>query len=214
MVERIYSEGVISRLSQYLKYIVQLKELGKRTITSKDISINTGINSAEVRRDLMCFKIKGKRGVGFNINELIKSFNKILGYDRMVRIALIGAGNLGRAILKYKMLKRFGFKIENVFDNNPRVIGKVISGKKVLDINRIKDKIKEENIEISILAVSPSSAQKVTDIIVDTGVKVIINYTPVPIKAPPGVRIETTDPIEKLLHTLYYLSHTGYGEYK
>jgi NADH/NAD ratio-sensing transcriptional regulator Rex len=59
MVERIYSEGVISRLSQYLKYIVQLKELGKRTITSKDISINTGINSAEVRRDLMCFKIKG-----------------------------------------------------------------------------------------------------------------------------------------------------------
>jgi redox-sensing transcriptional repressor len=132
----------------------------------------------------------------------------------MVRIALIGAGNLGRAILKYKMLKRFGFKIENVFDNNPRVIGKVISGKKVLDINRIKDKIKEENIEISILAVSPSSAQKVTDIIVGAGIKVIINYTSVPIKTPSVVRIETTDPIEKLLHTLYYLSHTGYGEYK
>jgi redox-sensing transcriptional repressor len=214
MVKRIYSEGVISRLSQYLKYIVQLKELGKRTITSKDISVNTGINSAEVRRDLVWFKIKGKRGVGFNINGLINSFNKILGYDRMVRIALIGAGNLGRAILKYKMLKRFGFKIENVFDNNPRIIGKVISGKKVMDIDRIKDKIKKKNIEISILAVSPSSAQKVTDIIVDTGIKVIINYTPVPIKAPPEVRVETTDPIEKLLHTLYYLSHTGYGEYK
>jgi redox-sensing transcriptional repressor len=214
MVERIYSEGVISRLSRYLKYIVQLKELGKRTITSKDISINTGINSAEVRRDLMCFKIKGKRGVGFNINELINSFNKILGYDRMVRIALIGAGNLGKAILKYKVLKRFGFKIEDVFDNDPKVIGKIISGKKVLDINKIKDEIKKKNIEISIIAVPPDSAQKVTDIIVGTGIKVIINYTSVPIKTPPGVRIETTDPIEKLLHTLYYLSHTGYGEYK
>jgi len=214
MVERIYSEGVILRLSQYLKYIVQLKEIGKRTITSKDISTNTGINSAEVRRDLMCFKIKGKRGVGFNINELINSFNKILGYDRLVRIALVGAGNLGKAILKYKMLKRFGFKIENVFDNNPKVIGKVISGREVLNINRIKDEIEKKNIEISILAVPPDSAQKVTDIIVSAGIKVIINYTSVPIKTPPVVRIETTDPIEKLLHTLYYLSHTGYGEYK
>jgi len=214
MVERIYSEGVISRLSQYLKYIVQLKEIGKRTITSKDISTNTGINSAEVRRDLMCFKIKGKRGVGFNINELINSFNKILGYDRLVRIALVGAGNLGKAILKYKMLKRFGFKIENVFDNNPKVIGKVISGREILNINWIKDEIKKKNIEFSILAVPPDSAQKVTDILVSAGIKVIINYTSVPIKTPSVVRIETTDPIEKLLHTLYYLSHTGYGEYK
>ena len=211
MVEKIYSEGVISRLSQYLKYIVQLKELGKRTATSRDISTNTGINSAEVRRDLIYFGIKGKRGVGFNIDDLIKSFNKILGYSRSVRIALIGAGNLGKAILKYKMLERFGFKIENVFDNNPEVIGKVISGSEVLDINQARDIFKKKNIEISILAVPPGSAQKVTDILVEAGVKVVINYTSVPIKTPPGVRIETTDPIEKLLHTLYYLSHTGYA---
>jgi len=214
MVEKIYSEGVISRLSQYLKYIVQLKELGKRTATSRDISTNTGINSAEVRRDLIYFGIKGKRGVGFNIDDLIKSFNKILGYSRSVRIALIGAGNLGKAILKYKMLERFGFKIENVFDNNPEVIGKVISGSEVLDINQARDIFKKKNIEISILAVPPGSAQKVTDILVEAGVKVVINYTSVPIKTPPGIRIETTDPIEKLLHTLYYLSHTGYAEYK
>ncbi len=213
MAGKIYSEGVISRLSQYLKYIVQLKELGKRTVTSRDMSTNTGINSAEVRRDLIYFGIKGKRGVGFNINDLIRSFNKILGYDRLVRIALIGAGNLGKAILKYKMLERFGFKIENVFDNNPEVIGKVISGSEVLDISKVKGVFEKKNIEISILAVPPNSAQKVTDILVKAGVKVIINYTSVPIKTPSSVRIETTDPIEKLLHTLYYLSHTGYAEY-
>jgi len=214
MAEKIYSEGVILRLSQYLKYIVQLKELGKRTATSGDISSNTGVNSAEVRRDLIYFGIKGKRGVGFNIDGLINSFNKILGYDRSVRIALIGAGNLGKAILKYKMLDRFGFKIENVFDNNPEKIGKLISGYEVLDIAQVKNIFKKKNIEISILAVPPGSAQKVTDILVEAGVKVIINYTSVPIKTPPNVRIETTDPIEKLLHTLYYLSHTGYAEYK
>ncbi len=214
MTEKVYSEGIISRLSQYLKYIVQLKEMGKRTTTSEGISKNTGINSAEVRRDLIYFKIKGKRGVGFNIDELIKSFNKILGYNRSAHIALIGAGNLGRAILKYQMLERFGFKIENVFDNNPQVIGKIISGYRVLDINQIKDEFKKKNIEISILAVPPDSAQIATDILVEAGVKVIINYTSVPIKTPAGVRIETTDPIEKLLHTLYYLSNTGYIERK
>lgn len=214
MTEKVYSEGIISRLSQYLKYIVQLKEMCKRTITSEGISKNTGINSAEVRRDLIYFKIKGKRGVGFNIDELIKSFNKILGYNSSVHIALIGAGNLGRAILKYKMLERFGFKIENVFDNDPQVIGKIVSGYRVLDTNQIKDEFKKKNIEIAIMAVPPDSAQKATDIVVEAGVKVIINYTSVPIKTPAGVRIETTDPIEKLLHTLYYLSNTGYVERK
>ncbi|GAH09676.1 unnamed protein product, partial [marine sediment metagenome] len=108
------------------------------------------------------------------------------------------------------MLDRFGFRIENVFDNNPEVIGKLISGHEVLDIGQVKNIIKKKNIEISILAVPPGSAQKGTDILVEAGVKVIINYTSVPIKTPPNVRIETTDPIEKLLHTLYYLSHTGY----
>ena len=214
MAEKIYSESVISRLSQYLKYIVQLKELGKRTVTSRGISSNTGVNSAEVRRDLIYFRIKGKRGVGFNIDDLVSSFNKILGYDRSVSIALIGAGNLGKAILKYKMLNRFGFKIESVFDNDTRIIGKLVSGHEVLDIGQVKNIFKKKNIEISILAVPPGSAQKVTNILVEAGVKVIINYAPVPIKVPPNVRIETTDPIEKLLHTLYYLSHTGYAEYK
>ncbi len=212
MVEKIYSEGVISRLSQYLKCIVQLKETGKRTVTSREISDNTGINSAEVRRDLIYFEIKGKRGVGFNIDELIKSFNKILGYDRVVHIALIGAGNLGKAILNYKMLDRFGFKIENVFDNNEAIIGKTVSGRVIRDIKEIDPVIKEKNMDIAIIAVPPEEAQKVANILVKAGIKVIMNYTSVPIKVPKKVKIETTDPIEKLLHTLYYLSHTGYAE--
>ncbi|MBC7333233.1 MAG: redox-sensing transcriptional repressor Rex [Actinobacteria bacterium] len=213
MENKIYSEGVISRLSQYLKYVVQLKELGKRTVTSKEISENTKINSAEVRRDLIYFNIRGKRGVGFNVDDLISSFNKILGYEKQVRIILIGAGNLGKAILNYRMLNKFGFNIENVFDNDPKIVGKVISNHEVLDISRLKDIVREKDINIAILAVTPGSAQKVTDMLVDAGIKVIINYTPVPIKAPPTVNVQTTDPIEKLLHTLYYLSHTGYFEY-
>ena len=207
---KIYSEGIISRLSQYLKYVVQLKEAGKRTVTSKEIAKNTKINSAEVRRDLIYFGIKGKRGVGFGIEDLIISFKNILGYNKQVRIVLVGAGNLGRAILNYKMLSKFGFKIEFVFDNNPLVVNTKINGYKVNDINMIKKTIRKNEINIAIIAVPPDSAQKVTDLLVESGIKVIINYTSEPVKAPPHVNIQTTDPIEKLLHTLYYLSHTGY----
>jgi redox-sensing transcriptional repressor len=205
----IYSEGMIQRLSQYLKFVVSLKDIGKRTVTSKDISENTKINSAEVRRDLIYFGIKGKRGVGFKIDELIKSFNKILGYEDNIKIALIGAGNLGRAILNYKVLNKFGFHIEYVFDNDKNLIGKKISGIEVLDISDLKNKIKNNSVKVAILAVSPNAAQEVTDLLVDSGIKVIINYTSVPVEAPPNINIQSADPIEILLHTLYYLSRTG-----
>jgi redox-sensing transcriptional repressor len=206
----IYTEGVINRLSQYLRHLVQLKEEGKRTVTSKLISKSTSINSAEVRRDLVYFGIKGKRGVGFNIDELINSFNKILGYESKVRIMLVGAGNLGKAILNYKMLGKYGFTIEDVFDNNLKVIGTEILGYTVKDISQIEEVIKSKKVDVAILAVSQIAAQEATDILVDSGIKVIINYTSVNVYAPPGINVQTTDPIEKLLHTLYYLSRTGY----
>lgn len=211
MEKKIYSEGVISRLSQYLKHIVQLKGVGKRTVTSLEISNHTKINSAEIRRDLIFFGLKGKRGVGFNIEELISSFNKILGYNDRVHIALVGAGNLGKAILNYKILDKFGFKIEDAFDNDPDVIGKTISGRKIKDILEMKNVIREKRINVAIIAVPEDSAQKVTDILVEAGIKVVINYTSVPVKVPKYVDVQTTDPIEKLLHTLYYLSNTVYA---
>jgi redox-sensing transcriptional repressor len=183
--------------------------MGKRTVTSQNISEITKINSAEVRRDLIFFGIKGKRGVGFNIEDLIKSFNKILGHEENVRIVLVGAGNLGRAILNYKMLNKFGFIIENVFDNNADIIGKKISGKEIIDIASMKIIIKEKSLKVGILAVNTDAAQSVANLLVDSGIKVIINYTSVPVKVPSHINIQAADPIEILLHTLYYLSHTG-----
>jgi redox-sensing transcriptional repressor len=209
MKNLVYSEGIIQRISQYLRFIVGLKDSGKRTVTSKDISENTKINSAEVRRDLIYLGIKGKRGVGFNIDGLINSFNHVLGHETSVKIILVGAGNLGKAILNYHILNKFGFNIEYVFDNNEKIIGKKISDKEVMDITCLPEVINEDNIKLAILAVSQSSAQSVTDLLVRSGIKVIINYTSVPIEVPSNVNIQTNDPIEKLLHTLYYLSNTG-----
>jgi len=198
-----------------MKCIVQLRETGKRTVTSKEISAGTKINSAEVRRDLIYFGVKGKRGVGFSINDLLNSFDKVLGCGvKKVRMVLAGAGNLGKAILNYKILNKFGFKVEHVFDNDPKIIGSIISDHKILDISYIKETINGKNIDIAILAVPSHSAQNVTNMLVDAGIKVIINYTSVLVKVPPHVNVQANDPIEKLLHTLYYLSRTGYAEYK
>jgi redox-sensing transcriptional repressor len=213
MKKKVYSEGIITRLTQYLKFLLQLKETGKRTVTSHEISQHTKINSAEVRRDLIYFGLKGKRGVGFNITDLIVSFNKILGYSEKVNIALVGAGNLGKAILNYRMLDKFGFKIEHVFDNDAKVINKTMSGRQVRDINEIHDIVNKKGINIAILAVPEESAQNVTDILVVSGIKVIINYTTAPIKVPKNVNVQTNDPIEKLFHTLYFLSNTVYKSY-
>lgn len=209
MTDLIYSEGIIQRLSQYLRFVISLKDSGKRTVTSKDISENTKINSAEVRRDLIYFGIKGKRGVGFKIDDLIESFNKILGYEDNIKIVLVGAGNLGRAILNYKILNKFGFYIEHVFDNDQNKIGKKISGKEVLDIAKLKNTVMGKSIKVAILAVNTNAAQDVTNLLVESGIKVIINYTSVPVDVPPHINIQTADPIEILLHTLYYLSRTG-----
>jgi redox-sensing transcriptional repressor len=107
------------------------------------------------------------------------------------------------------MLSKFGFKIENVFDNDPDVIGKSIFGRKVKDISEIKNIAYENLIDIAILAVPEDSAQRVTDLLVISGIKVIVNYTSAPIKVPRHVSVQTNDPIEKLLHTLYYLSNTS-----
>jgi redox-sensing transcriptional repressor len=209
MADLIYSEGIIQRLSQYLRHVITLKDMGKRTVTSQNISEITKINSAEIRRDLTYFGIKGKRGVGFNIDDLIKSFNKILGHEENVRIVLVGAGNLGRAILNYKMLNKFGFIIENVFDINEHIVGKKISGKEIMDISFMKTIIKDKSLKVAILAVNTDAAQCVANLLVDSGIKVIINYTSVPVKVPPSINIQAADPIEILLHTLYYLSRTG-----
>jgi redox-sensing transcriptional repressor len=209
MADLVYSEGIIQRLSQYLRHVITLKDIGKRTVTSQNISDITKINSAEVRRDLIYFGIKGKRGVGFNIDDLIKAFNKILGHEENVRIVLVGAGNLGRAILNYKMLNKFGFIIENVFDNDENIVGKKILGKEILDIAFMKTTIKDKSLKVAILAVNTDSAQSVANLLVDSGIKVIINYTSVPVKVPSNINVQAADPIQILLHTLYYLSHTG-----
>lgn len=199
-------EGVIERLPTYLNYLLQLQKQGVDTVSSKRIGELTGINPAEIRRDLIYFGTFGIKGVGYEVKYLTDKLQKILGSDKPHQIALVGAGNLGSAIAGYDGLKKHGFYISAIFDRDPNKIGKKLGDTTVSDVADLKRILKEKKIEMAILAVPPSVAQVIADSLVAAGVNVILNYTSVMIETPSNVQIHNSDPVNELLYTLYYLS--------
>lgn len=205
MDERI-PEGVIERLPLYLNVLIQLRQEGQATVSSARLGELTSVNPAQIRRDLTHFGSFGKRGVGYDVATLVERIQRILGSDHVHRLALVGAGNLGSAIASYDGLRQHGFLVTAVFDNDPAKIGTRLGDIVVRSIGELKRVVREQGIKIGVVAVPPSAAQEVTDLLADAGVRIILNYTPVIVRVPEGVTLHNTDPVHELLHTLYYLS--------
>lgn len=199
-------EGVIERLPAYLNILIQLRADGARTVSSARLGELTSVNPAQIRRDLTYFGSFGKRGVGYDIATLVERIQRILGSDHVHRLALVGAGNLGSAIAGYNGLKQHGFVVTAIFDADPAKIGTHIGEIVVQDVAEIERTLKAQQIRIGVVAVPPEAAQSVTDDLARAGVRVILNYTPVIVRVPEGVTLHNTDPVQELLHTLYYLS--------
>lgn len=206
--EKDYSRGFIERLSIYLTCLVEFREEGYEDITSQELGECVGINPAELRRDLGKFGAFGKKGVGYNIDVLISAIERILGAKKEHKMVLVGAGNLGSALVGYEGLKRHGFNIVAVFDRDARKVGKKIGGIEVQHTNELKRVIKKKKIEVGIIAVPEEFAQVVADSLVGAGIKVIVNYAPIHITVPREVKVHNTNPAVELLHTLYFLSRT------
>lgn len=202
-------DGVIERLPSYLECLIQVRQEGLRTISSQQIGRYVGVNPAEIRRDFTYFGTFGKKGVGYNIDYLISKIQGVLGFGEEHKIALVGAGNLGRAICDYDGLSRHGFPIVAVFDADPQKVGKKLDKFIVRDVRALPKTMKRLGITVGVIAVPASAAQKVADMMVEGGVKVILSYAPVMIQVPEDVHLHITDPVKELLHTLYYLSRTG-----
>lgn len=199
-------EGVIERLPAYLNILIQLRADGARTVSSARLGELTSVNPAQIRRDLTYFGSFGKRGVGYDIATLVERIQRILGSDHVHRLALVGAGNLGSAIAGYNGLKQHGFVVTAIFDADPDKIGTHIGDIVVQDVAEIEHTLKKQQIRIGVVAVPPEAAQGVTDELARAGVRVVLNYTPVIVRVPEGVTLHNTDPVQELLHTLYYLS--------
>jgi redox-sensing transcriptional repressor len=199
-------EGVIERLPVYLNALIQLRQDGQSTVSSAHLGELTGVNPAQIRRDLTHFGSFGRRGIGYNIVNLIDRIQRILGSDHTHRLVLIGAGNLGSAIASYGGLRKHGFVVSAIFDSDPAKVGGRLGDLIVKDVAELERVVRGQSISIGVVAVPPEAAQLVTDQLIAAGIRVILNYTPVVVRVPPHVRVHNTDPVQELLHTLYYLS--------
>lgn len=199
----------INRLSIYLRCLEKIleteKEKGLKVISSFEIAEMTGINSAQIRKDLAYFGEFGKRGLGYPLIDLNRELKKILGLDKEWSIIIAGAGNLGKALVNYKGFQKRGFIIKGIFDNNPSKIGEKLGHIFIYDIKEVEKFIQAENINIGILVVPADSAQEVADKMVAGGIKAILNFAPVHIVLSPEIKVHNVDLSIEFEGLTYYL---------
>jgi redox-sensing transcriptional repressor len=196
---------VVGRLPIYLRALEHLLDSGHTVIASKDLAQRLGISSAQIRKDLSHFGEFGKQGMGYDIAYLRDQIRHILKVDRKWDMVLVGAGDLGHAIVHYGGFEGRGFRVACVFDNNPQKIGRHLGRFMICDVADLVPKLQEMDVKIAIVAVPASAAQAVVDDLVKAGVKAILNYAPINVTVPPQVRVQYIDPVSHLQHMSYYM---------
>jgi len=199
---------VIRRLPIYARSLQFLAEEGIETVSSGELGNHLGVSAAQIRRDLSYFGEFGKQGKGYNVDYLLAQISSILGLDHEWPMALVGLGHLGRALLHYEGLSQQGFCIRALFDHNPVKIGQKINDLPIHSIHDMPEVLREQNIEMAIMAVPATGAQEAADALVAAGVRAILNYAPITVRVPPHVRIRHIDPVVALQSMTYYLGET------
>ncbi len=199
-------EAVVSRLPQYVRALGRLLEGGTEVISSQQLGESTQIAPAQIRNDLNHFDRFGKAGRGYNVEHLLERLKLILGLNTNWNMAVVGVGRLGRAILGYPAFISEGFHLVAAFDNNPTVVGLQVEGITVRPIEELDQVVREQNINIAILAVPREHAEEVIDRLIECGVRAILNYAPIMPKAQQGMKIRNIDPVLALQSMTYYLT--------
>ena len=201
------SELTTNRLSVYLRCLNVLEAAGVRTISSQALAEQFHLNAAQIRKDLAYFGEFGVRGIGYYVTELRRHLRQILGLDRGVRVAIMGAGNLGLALADYGGFREDGFEIVALFDTLKEKIGRRSRGGVLIhDIRDFKKVVKRENVQVAVIAVPAAAAQQVVNTVVSAGVKAILNFTPGAIKIPRGVKLKSMDLTVSLESLSFFLA--------
>jgi redox-sensing transcriptional repressor len=201
------SELTTARLSVYLRSLEALEAAGVNTVSSRGLAEQFRLNAAQIRKDLAHFGEFGVRGVGYYVKDLKRHLRQILGLDRKLKVAVMGAGNLGLALADYPGFRREGFEIAALFDVADSKIGdESRSGVPIFDIRELKRVVRKERIDIAVIAVPAESAQPVLEQVVSAGVKAILNFSPGSLKAPPGVKLKSVDLTVSLESLSFYLA--------
>lgn len=193
----------ISRLFVYLRELTELTRINIHTISSAELGERTNLSDVQVRKDLGYFGQFGVSGSGYNTNELKAALEKILGKDKIWKVAVVGVGCLGSALLTYPGFKEHGLDIIAAFDSAARKAGKQVNGVTVQSIDEMPGEIKNKNISIGIVAVPAKSAQAVAEKLISSGVECILNFAPVALIVPEDVKVKDVD-LSRELETLSY----------
>ncbi len=181
----------VKRLAVYYRCLERLKGEGKEYTSSKEMAQRLGIKACQIRKDLSYFGEFGKRGVGYNIEKLMEKLKEILGIEKMWKVVIIGAGNLGKALAGYAMLKEHGFEVVALFDVDRRKVGKKVNNIEVLHMDDLERFVKENNVRIAILSVPRNAAQEAAERVEAAGIEGIVNFSPVVLKT--SVPVENVD---------------------
>lgn len=202
------SELTTNRLSVYLRCLNLLSAAGIKTVSSQALAEQFNLNSAQIRKDLAYFGEFGKRGVGYFVEDLRKHIIEILGLEVEHRVGIIGAGNLGTALAKYKGFKESGFDVVALFDNDKTKISQRVGQNEIIvhDVKKMARVIRDEKIDVVVIAVPARAAQKVLNQAMSAGIKAVLNFAPARLNARLGVKIKTVDLTISLESLSYFLA--------
>ena len=172
------SEGTVNRLSLYSRLLAVLEAEGLTVISSKELSDRMQFTATQIRRDLACFGQFGKRGIGYQISDLKRAINKILGVHLRRKVVLVGVGNLGSALLGYRVLRDHNFEIVAAVDSDPQKWFQEINGVRIQKPDQLPEAVRSQQIEIGIIAVPLEGAQKALNLLVSSGIRAILNFAP------------------------------------
>lgn len=204
------SELTTNRLSIYLRCLTELDAAGVETISSQGLAEQFNLNAAQIRKDLAYFGDFGVRGVGYYVKDLRRHLRQILGLDRKLRVAIMGAGNLGMALADYPGFRQEGFEIVALFDVLNEKVGHLSrGGVNIYDVRQLKKVVKSDRISIAVVAVPVSAAQHVVQQVVAAGIKAILNFSPGPLTVPAGVKLKSVDLTQSLESLSFFLAREG-----
>lgn len=195
---------VVSRLPIYLRALSRMALEGQVVTSSRELGDRLGISSAQIRKDLSHFGEFGKQGTGYHVETLIEQIKRILKVDREWPVALVGAGDLGHALARYSGFKHRGYRIELIFDSDPRKIGQMLSGHVIHSMAELPALIPQHKVTLAMMAVPLEAAQSVADQLVAAGVRGILNYAPINLTVPDHVRVQYIDPVVHLQRMTFY----------
>jgi redox-sensing transcriptional repressor len=187
------SRASVGRLSLYLRRLEGLLREGADTVSSSHLGEALGVTDAQVRKDLAYLGNLGHPGIGYPTQELIAAIRRALGIDREWSVALVGVGNLARALLRYRGFPQQGFRIVALFDTDPEKVGQRVEGLTIHALDQAPAVIAATGAELGLLTVPQEAAQSVADVLAAAGIRGVLNFAPVVLRLPPGVSLVSVD---------------------